>query len=178
MSNYFMPKNHNLLNKGECLNFVNTMTKFWYLPTSTTMTKFWFYLFTFVSEKTVLKILQGMDENKTAGLDNLSGKFLKDGATVLAKPISRICNLSIKYSIILLISKIMVKNKSNWLVLKQLSFKTAVFVCQPLSQIIARVSSNQLVFLERSLLCGTFTSQLHVKSSVNITLQFTLIRNW
>ena len=107
-----------------------------------------------------------MDENKTAGLDNLSGKFLKDGATVLAKPISRICNLSIKYSIILLISKIMVKNKSNWLVLKQLTFKTAVFVCQPLSQIIARVSSNQLVFLERSLLCGTFTLQLHVKSSV------------
>ena len=40
-----------------------------------------------------------MDENKDAGLDNLSGKFLKDGATVLAKPISQICNLSIKYSI-------------------------------------------------------------------------------
>ena len=40
-----------------------------------------------------------MDENKAAGLDNLSGKFLKDGATVLAKPISQICNLSIKYSI-------------------------------------------------------------------------------
>ena len=40
-----------------------------------------------------------MGENKAAGLDNLSGKFLKDGATVLAKPISQICNLSIKYSI-------------------------------------------------------------------------------
>ena len=43
--------------------------------------------------------LQDLDENKAAGLDNLSGKFLKDGATVLAKPISQICNLSIKYSI-------------------------------------------------------------------------------
>ena len=40
-----------------------------------------------------------MDENKAAGLDNLSGRFLKDGATVLAKPISQICNLSIKHSI-------------------------------------------------------------------------------
>ena len=40
-----------------------------------------------------------MDENKAAGLDNLSGKFLKDGATVLAKPISQICNLSIKHPI-------------------------------------------------------------------------------
>ena len=31
-------------------------------------------------------------------MDNLSGKFLKDGSSVLAKPISQICNLSIKYS--------------------------------------------------------------------------------
>ena len=40
-----------------------------------------------------------MDENKAAGPDNLAGKFLKDGATFLAKPISQIGNLSIKYSI-------------------------------------------------------------------------------
>ena len=40
-----------------------------------------------------------MNENEAAGLDNLSGKFLKDGATVLPKLISQICNLSIKYSI-------------------------------------------------------------------------------
>ena len=40
-----------------------------------------------------------MDENKTAGLNNISGKFLKDGATVLTKRISQICNLSIKYLI-------------------------------------------------------------------------------
>ena len=32
-------------------------------------------------------------------LDNLSGKFLKDGAAVLAKLVSQIFNLSIKYSI-------------------------------------------------------------------------------
>ena len=57
------------------------------------------FKFNVVSEETVLKHLQDLDENKAAGLDNLSGKFLKDGATVLAKPISQICNLSIKYSI-------------------------------------------------------------------------------
>ena len=55
--------------------------------------------FNVVSEKTVLKHLQELDENKAKGLDNLCGKLLKDGATVLAKPISQICNLSIKYSI-------------------------------------------------------------------------------
>ena len=47
----------------------------------------------------MLKHLQDLDENKAAGLDNLSDKFLKHGTTVLAKPISQICNLSIKYSI-------------------------------------------------------------------------------
>ena len=54
--------------------------------------------FTFISENNVLKILKNMDENKNAGLDNLSGKFLKDGATIFAKPLSQSCNLSIKYS--------------------------------------------------------------------------------
>ena len=52
-----------------------------------------------MSEETVLKLLQDLDKNKSAGLDNLSGKFLKDGATFIAKPISQICDLSIKYSI-------------------------------------------------------------------------------
>ena len=53
-----------------------------------------------VSEETILKLLQSIDEDKAAGLDNLSGKFLKDGASILvinlsiAKPISQICNLS------------------------------------------------------------------------------------
>ena len=50
-------------------------------------------------EETVLKHLKDLNENKAAGVDNLSGKYLKDGATVLANLISQICNLSIKYSI-------------------------------------------------------------------------------
>ena len=58
-----------------------------------------------VSEETVLKLLRDMDEKKAVGLDNVSVKFLKDGATVLAKSISQICNLSIKYSIFLSNSK-------------------------------------------------------------------------
>ena len=49
-------------------------------------------------EDYILKFLKNINEDKAAGIDNLSGKFLKDGAAVLAKPISQICNLSIKYS--------------------------------------------------------------------------------
>ena len=52
-----------------------------------------------MSEKTVLKLLKDLDENKVGRLDNLSGEFLKDGATVLVKPISQIYNLSVKCSV-------------------------------------------------------------------------------
>ena len=47
------------------------------------------------TEKQVLKIMQDIKSSKAAGIDNLSGKFLKDGADVLAKPVSALCNLSI-----------------------------------------------------------------------------------
>ena len=40
-----------------------------------------------------------MNIDKAAGIDNLFEKFLKYGANVQAKPISKTCNLSIKYSI-------------------------------------------------------------------------------
>ena len=51
-----------------------------------------------VSKEYILDILQNLEPNKAAGIDNISGKFLKDGAEILAKPISQICNLSIKKS--------------------------------------------------------------------------------
>ena len=50
-------------------------------------------------EDFVLKLLKDMNKEKAAGINNLSGKFLKDGANILAKPICKICNLSIKYSV-------------------------------------------------------------------------------
>ena len=40
-------------------------------------------------------ILKGLNPTKAAGIDNLSGKFLKDGADILARPISQLYNLSI-----------------------------------------------------------------------------------
>ena len=49
-----------------------------------------------VSENSILTILKSTQISKAAGLDGLSGPFLKDGAKFLAKPISDLCNLSIK----------------------------------------------------------------------------------
>ena len=48
-----------------------------------------------VSENTILNILKITNVSKVAGLDNLSGQFFKDGAEVLAKPITDLCNFSI-----------------------------------------------------------------------------------
>ena len=47
------------------------------------------------SEEEVFKIMQNIDNSKAAGIDNLSGQFLKDGAEILTKPISEICNLTV-----------------------------------------------------------------------------------
>ena len=58
--------------------------------------EFWF---SNVTEAFVLKLLKNMNIDKAAGIDNLFKKFLKYEANILAKPISKTCNLSIKYSI-------------------------------------------------------------------------------
>ena len=55
--------------------------------------------FSNVTEDFVLNLLKDMTEDKATGIDKLSGKLLKDEANILAKPISKICNLSIKYSV-------------------------------------------------------------------------------
>ena len=42
--------------------------------------------------------MERINESKASGIDNLSGKFLKDGASVLSGPIADLCNLSILVS--------------------------------------------------------------------------------
>ena len=43
----------------------------------------------------VFKIMENIEISKAPGIDKLPGSFLKDGAKILSKPISEICNLSI-----------------------------------------------------------------------------------
>ena len=54
--------------------------------------------FTKVSEKTISDFLKELKTNKATGIDNLSGRSLKDESKVLATPIAQICNLSVKPS--------------------------------------------------------------------------------
>ena len=48
--------------------------------------------FSETSEK-ILTIVEGLNPSKVAGIDNLSDKFLKDGADILARLISQLYNL-------------------------------------------------------------------------------------
>ena len=48
------------------------------------------------SPEKLWSILKGLNPSKAASLDNLSGKYLKDGANILARPISQLCNRPIK----------------------------------------------------------------------------------
>ena len=47
-----------------------------------------------ITEGYLSNLLNNVEITKSAGLDQISGKFLKDGARILAKPISKLCNLS------------------------------------------------------------------------------------
>ena len=51
-----------------------------------------------VAHTSVLTLLQQLNPSKSAGIDNLTGKFLKEGASVLASPITDLINLSISLS--------------------------------------------------------------------------------
>ena len=51
-----------------------------------------------VSEEKVSQVLKDINPIKSAGIDNISGRFLKDGAPILSSPITQICNLSIRLS--------------------------------------------------------------------------------
>ena len=51
-----------------------------------------------VQSNTISTLLKACNVNKAVGIDDVSGRFLKDGADLLAVPITQICNSSIKLS--------------------------------------------------------------------------------
>ena len=48
-----------------------------------------------VSENVVLKILQNINSSKATGLEQLSHKFIKDGADIIMSALTHILNLSL-----------------------------------------------------------------------------------
>ena len=94
-----------------------------------------------VSESTILNILK---ISIAAGLENLSGRFLKDGAEVLAKPITDLCNLSItsgKFPDSCKIAKLKPIYKKGSLT--EASNYRSVFLLPLISKVIEKVIHNQ-----------------------------------
>ena len=57
------------------------------------------FSFCATDETNILNLLKSINPSKAPGLDNIAGKFLKEGAVVLARPLTQICNFSISSSI-------------------------------------------------------------------------------
>ena len=51
-----------------------------------------------IEKQTIENILKELKPSKSPAIDGITGKFLKDGANVLALPIAQLCNLSISSS--------------------------------------------------------------------------------
>ena len=52
-------------------------------------------LFAKIESDKLFKILKNFHESKAPSIDNLLGIFLKDGESLLAKPIKQLCNKSV-----------------------------------------------------------------------------------
>ena len=87
MANIFLqklppsPKKYGIDSVKHFYKALNITTKFQLKPTA---------------EDIALKLLKSIDISKAAGIDNIPGRFLKDGAVILVKQVTKICNFSIK----------------------------------------------------------------------------------
>ena len=96
--NYFSNLSHNLVSKLPLSPNIFTESKIGSYYDNNAVSKDLNFQLSKTSPEKILIILTGLNSSKTAGIDNSSGKFLKDGVHVLARPISQLCNLSIKLS--------------------------------------------------------------------------------
>ena len=126
------------------------------------------------SEEKVLKIMTNIESSKAAGVDKISGRFLKDGANILTKPISTLCNLTISQGIF--------PNACKVAKLKPI-FKTSkktdpsnyrpISLLPSISKIIERVIQDQInAFLsDEGILCN-YQSGFQGNHSTNLCLSF------
>ena len=103
-------------------------------------------------------MLKYINTKKSAGINNLSEKFLRDGANILAKPVSKICNLSIKYSLFPTDYQI-AKLKPLFKKLKLSKNHHPISLLPLISKIIEKVVDNQTqTFLDENKILDRFQS--------------------
>ena len=127
-----------------------------------------------VAPATILKLLKQLNPAKSAGIDNLTGKFLKEGAPVLASPITDLVNLSISLSLFPDDSKIA---KLKPLYKKEAKTKPKnyrpISLLPLLSKIIERIIHNQTQeFLDKNNILYKYQSGFRKHHSTDTCLSY------
>ena len=94
--NYFSSLAQNLASKLPLSSNILTKSKIASYYNNNTVSKDLNFQLLETSLEKISSILKGLNPSKAAGINDLSGEFLKDGAHVLVRPISQLCNLSTK----------------------------------------------------------------------------------
>ena len=127
-----------------------------------------------VAPATILKLLKQLNPAKSAGIDNLTGKFLKEGAPVLASIITDLVNLSISLSLFPDDSKIA---KLKPLYKKEAKTKPKnyrpISLLQLLSKITERIIHNQTQeFLDKNNILYKYQSGFRKHHSTDTCLSY------
>ena len=122
----------------------------------------------------ILAVLKASQVSKAAGIDNLSGHFLKDGAKVLSKPIRDLCNLSItseKFRDICKVAKLKPLYKKGSLT--ELCNYRPISLLPPISKVTEKVIHDQAcTFLNSKSLLHTYQSGFRKTHSTDFCLSY------
>ena len=118
--------------------------------------------------------MENNEISKAAGIDKLPGRFIKDGAESLSKPISELCDLSISYGIfpnpckVATLKPIFKKGKKV-----DLSYYRSVLLLPLISKIIEKVVHDQAnEFLSDNKILCNCQSGFRTNHSTNLCLSF------
>ena len=118
--------------------------------------------------------MTNIESSKAAGVDKLSARFLKDGTNILAKSISRLCNLSISQGVfpnackVAKLKPIFKKSKKT-----DPSNYRSISLLPSISKIIERVIHDQTnAFLSDEDILYNYQSGFRDNHSTNLCLSF------
>ena len=126
------------------------------------------------SEEKVFTIMENIEISKASGIDKLPKRFLKDGAKILSKLLSEICNLLISHGIFPNICKV-VKLKPIFKKGKEInpSNYRPISLLPLISKIIEKVVHNQTnEFLSANKISYNYQSGFRTNHSTNLCLSF------
>ena len=117
--------------------------------------------------------MTNIESSKAAGVDKLSGRFLKDGAKIIAKPTSVLCNLSISQGVFASACKV-AKLKPFFKKGKKTdpSNYRLISLLPSISKIIKRVTHDQTNALSDEGILYNYESGFRGNHSTNLCLSF------